>query len=442
MSIITIPYKFEPRDYQMRMLNNYWKEGYRHFLYVWHRRAGKTKMCINHIMAAAHERVGAYYIISPQVNQARRNIWEARGDDGIAFIDHFPKSLIHRVDNQQMKIYFKNGSIFGLAGSDGSNFNKLRGMNIMGYVLDEFATQNPIVREILIPMIAQNNGWEIIISTPEGHNHFYYLYNRLKNSDKFITEILTVDDTFQNNGESVLNKDAISMMVDEGGWSEEKSKQELWCDFSAAVLGAVFGRQMRWLQKENRIYNFPITSDVPVHTAWDLGQNDSTAIWFYQIYPDCIRVVNYYENRLQELSHYINIVHQFREKHGVVFGEHWFPHDGNNQAGPRKESWKQRASQLGLPVRILSRDAKKSLSIERARANFKIFHIHQTNCQRGIDCLLEYKFQFNDAMQLTSNEPLHNWASHGADSFMYMCKIVKERSSQSIGRPMRGMVRM
>jgi len=312
----------------------------------------------------------------------------------------------------------------------------------MGYVLDEFATQNPIVREILIPMIAQNNGWEIIISTPEGHNHFYYLYNRLKNSDKFITEILTVDDTFQNNGESVLNKDAISMMVDEGGWSEEKSKQELWCDFSAAVLGAVFGRQMRWLQKENRIYNFPITSDVPVHTAWDLGQNDSTAIWFYQIYPDCIRVVNYYENRLQELSHYINIVHQFREKHGVVFGEHWFPHDGNNQAGPRKESWKQRASQLGLPVRILSRDAKKSLSIERARANFKIFHIHQTNCQRGIDCLLEYKFQFNDAMQLTSNEPLHNWASHGADSFMYMCKIVKERSSQSIGRPMRGMVRM
>jgi len=442
MSPICLPYKFNPRDYQLRMFQKYWIEGYRHFCYVWHRRAGKTRMCINQIVAAAHQRIGAYYIISPQLNQARRNIWEARGDDGIAFMDQFPKELIHRIDNQQMKIYFKNGSIFGCAGSDGKNFDKLRGMNTLGYILDEYATQNPAVREILIPIIAQNEGWEIIISTPEGHNHFYYLYNRLKKSKTFITEMLTVDDTLKNDGKPVLSAEAIHLMVEEGGWSEEKAKQELWCDFSAAVVGAIFGRQMRGLQKDNRLYDYPIMNDAAVHTAWDLGQNDSTAIWFFQKYQDKIRVVNYYENRLQELSHYINVVHQFREKEGIVLGEHWFPHDGNNKAGPRKESWKMRARELGFNVRILPKDAKKSLSIERARSNFKLFHIHQTNCQRGIDCLLEYKFQYNDAMQLVANEPLHNWASHGADAFMYMCKIIKDNPSQIIMNPMKNRVGM
>jgi phage terminase large subunit len=441
-NIIQLPYKFEPRDYQARMLRNYWKEGYKHFLYVWHRRAGKTKMCVNHLIAAAVERVGAYYIISPQLNQARRNIWEARGDDGIAFLDHFPKELVHRADNQQMKIYLKNGSIIGLAGSDGQNYNKLRGMNILGYVLDEYATQNPEVREILIPMIAQNGGWEIIISTPEGHNHFYYLYNRLKNSDKFITEILTVDDTKKANGDPVLNQESIKMMIEEGGWSEEKAKQELWCDFSAAVVGAVFGNQMRAVHQDNRLFDFPIMNDTPVHTAWDLGQSDSTAIWFFQVYPDYVHVVSYYENRYQELSHYVNELHKFREKHGIVFGHHWFPHDGNNKSGPRKESWKMRAEQLGLNARILPRDLKKSLMIERARSTFKIFKFHQSNCQRGIDCLLEYKYEFNEAMQLVSNQPLHNWASHGADAFMYMCKVVKEKPANIIGQPLHRRVGM
>ena len=268
------------------------------------------------------------------------------------------------------------------------------------------------------------------------------MYNRLKYNPKFFTQILTVNDTKQNDGTPVLSQQKVKELVEDAGWSVDKANQEYYCDFSSAVVGAVFGRQMRAAQKENRLYNFTILNDRPVNTAWDLGQNDSTAIWFFQIYPDCVRVINYYENRFQELSHYINIVHQFRADNQIVFGKHWFPHDGSSRSGPRKESWQDRARQLGFDTKILSRDSKKSISIERARATFKIFHIHQKNCQRGIDCLLEYKFQFNDAMQLTSNDPLHNWASHGADSFQYMSKIIKERSHSGVGVALRDRVSM
>lgn len=423
------------------MLNNYWKEGYKNFLYVWHRRAGKTKLCVNHILAAAMQRVGAYYIISPQLTQSRRNIWEARGDDGVAFIDHFPKQLVHRADNKEMKVYLKNGSIVGLAASDKNNYEKLRGMNILGYVLDEYATQSPEVRETLIPMIVENGGWEIIISTPSGHNHFYYLYNKLKNNENFITEILTVDDTRRNDGTPVLDKSKIDRMINDFGWSEAKARQELWCDFSSAVVGAVFGSQMAEVQKEKRMYNFPVLNDRPVHTAWDLGQHDSTAIWFFQVYPDYVHVVGYYENSFRQLSHYVNVVHKFREDHGIVFGNHWFPHDGKNKTGPRGESWQMRGRQLGLNTQVLTVE-RKSILIERARSMFRIFKFNQSNCQRGIDCLLEYKFQYNEAMQLVGNSPVHNWASHGADAFLYMCKAIKNGSQGPVGKPIKNAVRM
>ena len=64
--------------------------------------------------------------------------------------------------------------------------------------------------------------------------------------------------------------------------SKEQYEQEFECSFNAAITGAYFGRALGDAIHEGRIGNFPWQPLKPVHTAWDLGIGDSTAIWFFQ----------------------------------------------------------------------------------------------------------------------------------------------------------------
>jgi hypothetical protein len=60
-----------------------------------------------------------------------------------------------------------------------------------------------------------------------------------------------------------------------------------------------------------------------MHTAWDLGIGDATAIWFFQIARDGLRVVDYYENHGQGLPHYAAEL----AARGYSYGIDYLPHD-------------------------------------------------------------------------------------------------------------------
>ena len=70
----------------------------------------------------------------------------------------------------------------------------------------------------------------------------------------------------------------------------------LWC-FNRAVRV-----KETWLQ----IYLYDDNLDV--ETWWDLGLNDSTAIWFVQRYKGEIRLIDYYENAGEGLDHYVDVI--------------------------------------------------------------------------------------------------------------------------------------
>ena len=158
-----LPYKYIPRDYQKPLWDALFLEQKKRCLVFWHRRAGKDKTCINIMTAASQMRVGTYYYLFPELKQARRVIWKGIGDDGLRFIDHFPQELISKVNNTDMTIEFKNGSIFMLGGSD--RFNALMGTNPVGIILSEYALQNPMAWDFIRPILTQNNGWAIFETT-------------------------------------------------------------------------------------------------------------------------------------------------------------------------------------------------------------------------------------------------------------------------------------
>jgi phage terminase large subunit len=78
---------------------------------------------------------------------------------------------------------------------------------------------------------------------------------------------------------------------------------------------------------EGRIRPIEIDPAVRVHTAWDLGVSDSTAIWFIQCVNRERRLVDYYEASGVGLDHYAQVLHEKRIKHNWRYGEHFFPQD-------------------------------------------------------------------------------------------------------------------
>ena len=88
------------------------------------------------------------------------------------------------------------------------------------------------------------------------------------------------------------------------------------CSFEAAIKGAFYAEEMRTMLAEGRIRPIEIEKEVRVHTAWDLGVSDSTAIWFIQCVGRERRLVDYYGGSGVGLDHYAQVLHDKRIKHG------------------------------------------------------------------------------------------------------------------------------
>ena len=81
------------------------------------RRAGKDKTLINLVIKKAFERVGCYYYYFPTGTKGRQTIWDGIDRDGFPFLSHIPKEIITKKNDQEMKIQFRNGSIFQVIGT-------------------------------------------------------------------------------------------------------------------------------------------------------------------------------------------------------------------------------------------------------------------------------------------------------------------------------------
>ena len=142
MIITHLPHKFIPRPYQQELFNQFFIEKKRRIIRVLHRRAGKDKEALQIIISAAMQRIGTYYYTFPELKQARRVIWDGIDRDGFKYMDHIPKRIqARKPNNADMKIYFINGSILQLAGTD--NYNSLMGGNMAGGLLSYFVDIDP-----------------------------------------------------------------------------------------------------------------------------------------------------------------------------------------------------------------------------------------------------------------------------------------------------------
>jgi phage terminase large subunit len=424
MPTIRLPNNWLPRPYQLPSWKA-WERGCKRLLLIWHRRAGKDDMALNITAVAAHQRVANYWHCLPMYEQARKAIWEAiNPHTGKRRIDEaFPLELRKRTDNGSMTIEFKSGSIWKVVGSD--NPNSLVGAPPAGIVFSEWALANPSAWAYLAPILAENGGWAIFITTPRGRNHVKSMLDMARKSEAWFSEVLTPDDTGfplalieeqRSEYHGIFGEDAGDALID----------QEYWCSFEAAILGAYFGREMLNAEREKRIGKVEWEPDLPVHTVWDIGVGDSTSIWFYQQHMNQIRVIDYYEASGYAVPHYVDLLNE----KPYSYGTDWLPHDAkvrewtNAQPDGTAKTRVQTLIELGRNPRVVPL-ASLDDSINAARRLIPHSVFDETKCARGLECLRQYRREWDDDNKVFRKTPLHDWSSHGASAWRYLAMAVE-----------------
>lgn len=177
--------------------------------------------------------------------------------------------------------------------------------------------------------------------------------------------------------------------------------------------GTVYAKELRRATEEGRICTVGWDREVPVDTFWDLGRADATAIWFAQKVAMQYRVLAYYEATGHDITHYL----QECQRRGYVYGMMNLPHDAAAKRLGSKRTIEEIVRQAGYRVRILGKLSVVD-GINAARIIFPNCWFDEKECVDGLNALRHYRYRVVDGH--LSNEPLHDWASDGADAFRYM----------------------
>jgi phage terminase large subunit len=186
--------------------------------------------------------------------------------------------------------------------------------------------------------------------------------------------------------------------------------------------GAIYANEIRAATAASRITKVEHVGGKPVHTYWDLGKSDLTAIWFAQVMGlGEFRLIDYYENCGKDVAHYVKVL----QGKPYIYGDDWLPHDAfADRLGQDKT--------IAAQFRALGRNVREVPSIgiangiNAARTLFPNCWFDQERCADGLNGLRHYRYKVDPDTGQRSKEPFHDWASNPADAFRYFAVATKE----------------
>jgi hypothetical protein len=407
-----IKLKYRPRS----VFEDYHNRKERWAVIVAHRRCGKTVACINDLIVKAlieNKPHAQYAYIAPYYSQAKSVAWR--------YLERFSEPVLAKSNQSELWVELINGARIRLFGAD--NPDSLRGNFLDGVVLDEMADMKPSLwGEIIRPLLADRLGWATFIGTPKGHNAFYDIYNEATKKPNWYTKVLRADQT-NLLAQSELDDAKASM-------SDNQYEQEFLCSFEAAILGAYYGQEMRRITDLERITTVDYDPMFPCHTAFDLGFNDSTSIWWFQVVYGEIRVLDHHSSNGQPISFYIGLLAQKEDEFGYKYGYHYLPHDA--RAKTLASGGKSIIEQIAAKIDIKHLKIVPNLSLQDGIQATRLALTRSwfdNRCEEGIECLRQYQREWDDDKKVFRDRPKHDWTSHSADAFRYLSIVWKDEDS-------------
>lgn len=378
---------------------------------AWHRRAGKDLTCTHWCATSSVQRVGLYWYVFPFLNQGRRILWTGMDGSGNPFLSAWPDDLVARKIDGEMRLHLKNGSIIQVMGADDPN--KAVGANPIGIIFSEYSLCDPFIWQLTGPILAENGGWAIFNGTPRGENHFYDILMDAKADQEWFASHLSAKDT------RAITVDSLRRARKELKGDEATFQQEYMTSFSSPIKGAYYEQQMRWLAKHGHITKVAMEPKLEVHTAWDLGLDDATSIWFYQVYGGEVRLIDYYETSGESLLSCIRYVKQWMIDNSAMPGLNYGPHDIAVKEYTTGKARIEAAREVGFKFIPVQKHARED-GIDHTRSFLPKCWFDKERCHRGINSLKCYTKEWDQARQVFKPTPNHDWASHAADAFRYL----------------------
>ena len=384
-------------------------------LNVCHRRFGKTVYEIVKLVTATLEcplNDPRFAYIAPFRNQAKSIAWD--------YLKAYSKQIPRAKPNEaELRVDYPNGGRISLYGSDKPD--NIRGIYLDGCVMDEYAQIKPsLFGEVIRPLLTDRKGWADFTGTPKGRNHFWDLNNiALENEDgDWSHNIFRASETGIIDAKELASARKIM--------SEDQYMQEFECSWTAAVQGAYFAKEMAAIREKGQIGPVPYEPVAEVHTCWDLGLNDTTVIWFFQMIGKEVRFIDYYENNGEKLAHYAQVLKDKQVENGYLYGNHYLPHDVEVKELQTGRSREDALKSMGVsPIKKVKRINHKEDGIEMARQKIPTCWFDEKKCFDGVRALENYQKEWDDKRQVFKSTPLHNWASNPADAFMQFAQGVQ-----------------
>jgi phage terminase large subunit len=409
MTQISLPNGFTPRSPQADLMR-YMDAGGKRAAVCWPRRFGKDLTALHQTVKEMHQRPGMYFHLLPNHKQARKVLWDAYDNDGRRIIDvAIPPPLRESVNETEMKIKLKCGGLWQLVGSD--YYDSLVGANPFGLVFSEAAQNDPRAWSFFRPMLAGNGGWAIHISTPRGYNDFHKLIELAKRDSSWFHSHLTSYQTGHISAE-VLAQEQREM-------PDELFRQEYLCDFSAANVGAIFGRYVEALEKRGGVCAVRSMGDASeVFVTSDIGYRDKAAFIWWRRMRGGWEIFHYDEGTGMDAADWIERLRPQPQAGTLIL-----PHDARAKTFVSKQSvvetfLKERPWD-GCEVRV-NEQRKKTDSVNAGRMMLKgnLRISDNESCAPLLLALRDYSYKYDDKTKTFSSEPDHNWSSHAADAFM------------------------
>ena len=374
---------------------------------VAHRRAGKTVACINELIKSAltdKSSNGRYAYVAPYYSQAKSVAWD--------YLKQFSSVIPDIIVNEsELRIDYPNGARVRLFGAD--NADALRGQFFDGIVADEYGDWKPSVWGYVIrPALADRSGWAIMIGTPKGRNQFWEMYTHADVNEDWLCLTIKAS-TSKLLPESELA--ALQLELTEDAW-----RQEMECDFDAALPGAIYGKELWQAEQDGRIKQELYDPTLKVHAAMDLGFSDDTAIFWFQVGKE-LRIIDCYSSNGKSIDHYDEVLKAKKYDYGAWL---WLPHDARAKSLQTGRSIEEQFRLKGWKTRITP-ELGLIDGIQAARLTLRDCYI-DASCVAGLDALKQYQREYDEDKKTFRDKPRHDWTSHYADAFRYTCLVWRE----------------
>ncbi len=422
MPHVTINY--QPREAFFGFHNRTQKRG----VMICHRRAGKTVAAINELQKCAliftppkgFTAPGRFAFMAPTRVRVKDIAW--------AYLKQYAKPIPGiKIMESELSVEYPNGARVTCYGADS---DRGMGLYLDGIVFDECDEINATVDAVVLPALADRDGWAMWIGILRGRHNLWKRYEGAKFNPEFFTLLLRASES------KILRDDTLEEMKapPPRGIGSMAYELQMECNPNVSVADAIYGEEMDVMRKENRIRPIAVESMYPLYAFWDIGHSDrgdDIAWWLMQFCQRDILVHSYFASTGHPPVYYVEKMREEEARLGKNVLCDYLPHDGSrrNMVGKTfvdymKDAGKER-------IKVVHRTPDVWTSINGVRVLMARVYIDPRGCGKtwtlgerempsGVDCLDYYHKKEDSSTGIIEDVIVHDEYSHGADAFRTM----------------------